>query len=326
MIRGFGRALTSLGFAMLSSAVSAQALGQGSDRMPGGGPGAGQTISVTPFIGYLGSRSTENVYDSSNPKNKLSQLDWKAHAMTVGSRIAVQPFEGVTLRGSLWAAVSSDAYMRDRDWLLGYQGADSWTHQSIHQDTRVPKAWQGDVSAAYMLTNVGDVGIAGLAGYRHYDIKYRAYGGTYVYSQYSLRDTVGTFDPTLLGISYRQQWDTPYLGLGAYYRGDTVSVSTEIYGSPISFGRDRDYHALRHTLFTETFEPKGMIGASLGIDYQINSTFALTGRLEYIKYIEARGGTRIYDGTTGQFLRIPKPGAGADAETLTVSLGVKGKI
>lgn len=286
----------------------------------------GETFVFTPSVGYLGAVSTENVYDSNNRKNKISQLDWKAKAVTLGGRVALQPLEGLTLRGSLWAAVSSDADLRDRDWFLGYQGPDSWTHQSLHPDTRVPKAWQADASAAYRLIDIGDVGVAGLAGFRHYDVKYRAYGGSYVYSQYDLRDTVGTFDPTLLGISYRQQWDTPYLGLGAYYRGETVSVSTEVYGSPVSFGRDKDYHALRDTLFTEKYVPTGMFGASIGIDYKLTSALSLAGRFEYTKYLEARGGTRIYDGATGQFIRIPKPGAGADAETLNVSLGVKGKI
>jgi plasminogen activator len=321
MIRGFGRALTPFGFAMLSSAALAQSLEPGPMEAP-----SGETFVFTPFVGYLGAVSTENVYDPGNRKNKISQLDWKARAVTLGGRAAVQPFEGLTLRGSLWAAVSSEADMRNRDWFLGYQGPDTWTHQSLHPDTRVPKAWQADVSAAYALMNIGDVGIAGLAGLRHYDVKYRAYGGSFVYSVNAFRDTAGTFDPSRLGISYRQQWDTPYLGLGAYYRGETVSASTEIFGSPVSFGRARDYHALRDTLFTDTFVPTGMIGASLGVDYKLTSALSLSGRLEYAKYVEARGGTRIYDGTTGRFIRVPKPGAGADAETLSVSLGVKGKI
>jgi plasminogen activator len=322
MIRVFKRAVMTSCFALLSSAALAQAFDAG--RMES--PGAGETIAVTPVIGYLRSVATESVYDPANRSNKISQLDWKADAVTLGGRAAVRPFEGVTLRGSIWAAVSSEADMRDRDWLLGYQGADSWTHQSIHPDTRVAKAWQADVSAAYTLGNVGDVAVAALAGFRHYDVKYRAYGGSYIYSVNAFRDTVGTFDPSRLGISYRQQWDTPYLGLGAYYRGETLSAAAEIYGSPASYGHDRDYHALRYTLFTEKFVPTTMIGASLGIDYRLNSVFSLAGRVDYTKYVEAAGGTRIYDGRTGRFIRIPKPGAGADAETLNVSLGVKAKI
>ncbi len=322
MIRGIWLALTSSVFAMLSSTVLAQAL----DPVPMEAPGGGERFSFTPSIGYLGAKSTENVYNTGNRTDKLSQLDWKADAVTLGGRAAVQPFEGLTLRGSLWAAVSSGADMRDRDWFLGYQGPDSWTHQSIHPDTRVPKAWQGDVSAAYTLMNMGDVGIAGLAGFRRYDVKYRAYGGSFLYSVNALRDTAGTFDPGRLGISYRQKWDTPYLGLGAYYRGETLSVSAEVYGSPVSFGHAEDFHALRNTLFTDKFSATGMVGASLGVDYKLTAVLSLAGRLEYTRYVEARGGTRIHNGTTGQFFRIPKPGAGADAETLNVSLGVKGKI
>jgi outer membrane protease len=322
MIREFGQALTLFGFAALSCAASAQSL----EPAPLEAPSGGERFSFTPSIGYLGAKATENVYNTGNRTDKLSQLDWKADAVTLGGRGAVQLFEGLTLRGSLWAAVSSGADMRDRDWFLGYQGPDSWTHQSIHPDTRVPKAWQGDISAAYTLTNMGDVGIAGLAGFRRYDVKYRAYGGSFLYSVNALRDTAGTFDPGRLGISYRQKWDTPYLGLGAYYRGETLSVSAEVYGSPISFGHADDVHALRSTLFIDKFSPTGMIGASLGVDYKLTSVLSLAGRLEYTRYVEARGSTRIQNGATGQSFRVPKPGAGADAETLNVSLGVKGKI
>lgn len=322
MIRGFGHVVATSCFALLSS----MALAQNSDVGLMESPGKGETIAVTPFVGYLRSFATESVYDSGKRGNKISQLDWKAEAVTLGGRAAVQPFDGLTLRGTIWAAVSSEADMRDRDWLFGYQGDNSWSHQSIHPDTRVPKAWQADVSAAYTMTKFGDVAVAGLAGFRHYDVKYRANGGSYVYSVNGFRDTAGTFDPARLAISYRQQWDTPYLGIGAYYRGETLSVAAEIYGSPASYGRDRDYHALRYTLFTETFEPAAMIGASFGVDYRLTSVLSLTGRVDYTKYVEARGGTKIYDGTTGQAIRIPKPGAGADAETLNVSLGVKGKI
>lgn len=323
MFHRFGSALVSLGFTMLPGSLLAQGFDAG--MIEELGKKRDETISITPSIGYLRSVSTENVYDPVS-RSKISQLDWKAQALTLGARAAIRPLDNVTLRGSLWAAVASDADMRDRDWMFGYQGSDTWTHQSLHPDTRVPKAWQADVSAAYRFFESGDIAVSALAGYRHYDIKYRAYGGSYVYSVNGFRDAAGIFNPDQLGISYRQQWDTPYLGLGTYYQGKNLSLAAEVYGGPVSFGRDRDYHALRYTLFTEKFTPSGMIGANIAVEYPITAALSLVARADYTKYMEAKGGTRIYDGAAGQFARIPKPGAGADAETLNVSLGVRGKI
>lgn len=323
MFYQFGSSLVALGVAILPGSVLAQSFDAGMTEELG--KGHDKAISITPSVGYLRSVSTENVYDPVS-RSKLSQLDWKAQALTLGVRAAVRPLENVTLRGSIWAAVASEADMRDRDWMFGNQGSDYWTHQSLHPNTRVPKAWQADVSGAYRFFEDGDVAVAALAGYRHYDIKYRAYGGSYTYSVNGFRDVTGVFAPSQLTISYRQQWDTPYLGLGTYYQGKTLSLAAEIYGSPVSFGRDRDYHALRHTLFTEKFTPSGMIGANIAVEYPITSALSLVARADYTKYIEAKGGTRIYDGATNQFARIPKPAAGADAETLNVSVGVRGKI
>lgn len=285
----------------------------------------GEVVSVVPSVGYLRSMSTENVYDPVS-RSKISQLDWQSDAMTIGGRVAVRPLENITLRGSIWAAVAADGEMQDRDWLFGYGGGDFWSHRSTHPDTRVPKAWQGDVGLAYALGQTGDLSFAGLAGFRHYDVKYAAYGGNYVYSVYGFRDMTGSFDPNVMGIAYRQVWDTPYLGLGAYYRGTTLSLSTEVYASPIAFVRDRDYHALRDTLFIERFTPKAMIGANVAVEYRLTSSFSLVGRLDYARYAEAKGNTRIYDAASGDYYRIPKPSSGADAQTLNLSLGVKGKI
>lgn len=323
MLRRWGWSMIGLGLVALSEPARAQGW---FDPAPTGEPvKLGETISVAPSIGYLRSSSTENVYDPVT-REKVSQLDWKSDAATLGARIAVKPLETVTLRGSIWAAVAADGSMKDRDWLFGYDGPGSWSHQSTHPDTRIPKAWQGDVSLAYTLYGSGDLAVAALAGYRRYDVKYRAYGGSYVYSVDGYRDMAGSFDPNVMGISYRQVWDTPYLGLGAYYRGEAVSASAEIYGSPFSFARDRDYHALRDTLFVERFTPTTMIGANVAVEYRLNTAFSLVGRLDYARYQEAKGGTRIYDAATGTYLRVPKPGAGADAETLNLSLGVKAKI
>ncbi len=59
---------------------------------------------------------------------------------------------------------------------------------------------------------------------------------------------------------------------------------------------------------------------------KLTSAFSLVGRADYTRYAEAKGNTRIYDAASGAFYRIPKQSAGADSQSLDLSLGVKGKI
>lgn len=323
MILGGMRVLAGGGLALLSGT----ALAQGLDAGPGTWPTGGETVVVEPFVGYLRGTSTENIYDPTNKKNKVSQLDWNVQAPTVGGRVAFRPFDGLTVRGHVWTAIAGDGNMRDRDWLWtdGYQGASSWTHESLHPNTKVPKAWQADTSLSYTLIDAGDVAVTGIAGYRHYNVKYKAVGGTYLYSDYSWRDTTGVF-PNVMGGSYEQWWDTPYLGVGAYYRSSDFSLSTEIYGSPVTFVRSSDFHALRSLNFQSNFTPAGMVGANIGIEYRVTPMFSLVGRLDYTRYIEARGNLKIYDYANGTSDRYRKPISGADADTLNLSLGVKARL
>jgi outer membrane protease len=321
-----------LRFAQVLTATAALSISSGAalaDFASGGPdwPTSGETVSVEPFVGYLRGTSTESVYDPMNKKSKVSQLNWDVQAVTVGGRIAVRPFDGLTVRGRFWTAVSSDASMMDRDWLwlAGYQGRSSWTDQSVHPQTSVPKAWQGDISAAYTLLQDGDIAVTGIAGYRHYEVKYKAQGGTFIYSNYSFRDSIGVF-PNATGLVYQQWWDTPYIGLGTFWRSDDFSVSTEIYGSPISIVRSNDNHIMRSLNFQSNFTPVGMVGANLGVEYRFNPWLSLTGRVDYTKYIEAKGNMKIYDFANGTTERYRKPITGIEADTLNLSLGLKAKL
>lgn len=325
MFRGLGSVWV-LGGLLCALGTPAQANNIFSNVPAAEWPVGGETISIEPFVGYLRGTSTENVYTAASPKNKVSQLEWNLDAVTVGGRVAVRPIDGLTVRGRFWAAVASGADMTDYDWLGGYQGKSSWTDKSTHPDTRVPKAWQGDISASVVLLDGEDVAVTGIAGYRHYNVKYRANGGSYIYSVNAFRDAVGNFTPGRLGIAYEQWWDTPYFGFGVHYRGDDLSVSTEIFGSPFTYSRDKDLHALRSTLFKETFEPFGMFGANLAVEYRLSSMWSVAGRFEYQRYMEAKGSTKIYDATTGLAVTLPKPSAGAEADTMHVTLGVKAKL
>lgn len=289
-------------------------------------PLRGDTVSAEPFVGFLRGTAGEYVYSAANPKTKISQLDWSVNTLVVGGRLAVRPFDNLTLRGRFWASVSSDGDMKDYDYFGGFYGKDSWTHKSTHSDTRLGRTWQADGSVAWAYYGGPDLALTAIAGFRHYQVEYNAYGGSYLYSTSAFRDTPGSFSPGELGISYRQTWQTPYVGLGAAYNGPNWAVSAEVIGSPFVMARDRDYHALRTTLFKGELETTSMVGFSAGMEYRLSDMFSISGRLDYQYFLQARGGTTIVDGSTGIVTRVPSPSAGADADMLTFTLGAKMRI
>ena len=286
-----------------------------------------ERLTIEAFGGYLTGQGREYVSNAPFSNDKLSQLNWRIdNAFVVGGRMAVSPVEGLTLRARAWVHVASNNTMDDYDWLAGYVGFNSWTHWSHSTDTDIAKAWQGDVSAAYRWWQDEDLALTVIGGYRYMTMKWNAKGGSYVYSTFDFYDTVGTFPAGQLGIAYQQWWSTPYAGLGLVYKMGAFLLTSELIASPWAFGRDKDHHPLRSLVFTEDFRPTTFFAATVGAEYQYADWLAFTARAEYQNYGNATGPTKMLDGLTGNVFNFRKPSAGADAETLLLSLGVKTKI
>lgn len=114
---------------------------------------------------------------------KLSQLDWSIeHAFVVGGRATVRPVDWLSIRARGWMSVDGQGKLDDYDWMAGYRGPDSWSHWSTHPDTRLKRAWQGDLSVAGWFWQQGGLSLSAIAGYRTLTTKWEARGGSYVYS------------------------------------------------------------------------------------------------------------------------------------------------
>lgn len=285
-----------------------------------------ETFSVEASAGYATGNSTEYVY-APGSKARLSQLKWDiAGAAVAGGRVAFRPTDWLTVRLRGWGSVDADSKMRDYDWLAGFYGAKSFTHISIHPDTVTPQLWQGDASVALSYWQDGDVNLTAIAGYRHYAAKFAARGGSYIYSSLAYGDTTGVFTPGQAGITYRQTWDTPYLGLGlAYASGDWIFAG-EVTGSPVVFASAEDDHHMRSLNIKSKFQTSSMVGLGGSLEYRLTDHLSALGRFEYQRFSEARGSARYADQSTGAVLYNPKPGSGADAETALLTLGLKARL
>lgn len=278
------------------------------------------------FAGYLTGQSREYVYNVPGDRSKLSQLNWRINgALVLGGRLSYQPLDWLTLRGSGWASVSSRNSMDDFDWLFGYNGFNSWSDWSHHEQTKMPTAVQTDVGVAGEFWRRSGASLSALGGYRFQEMKWNAYGGDFVYSSTGFRNEVGSFPDNELGISYKQWWHTPYLGIGTRYSFSSFALSAELIGSPFVFVGARDNH-VGSTLFIDDFSPTSMVGVSVGAEYAMTERVSFRAKVEYQKFFQAYGGTEVIDYANSEYLRLPKPAGGADHESLLLSLGVMGKL
>jgi plasminogen activator len=283
-------------------------------------------VSAELFGGYLTGMSRELVYNVPGDGSKLSQLNWQIdHAFVLGGALTYQPWDWLGLRARGWAHVGSDNAMDDFDWLFGFNGFDSWSDLSRHDDTRLAKAFQVDASASLRFFESGPVSVSALGGYRFLTMKWNAYGGRFFYSVEGFRDDIGAFPDGELQIAYQQWWHAPYAGLGVSYRAGPLTLTAEVIGSPWVRARDRDHH-VDIALFEESFGPSSMAGAAVSAEFAMTQHVSLVGRVEAERFYEAKGSTKVFNFDPPSFEFFPKPSAGADHQSLLVSLGVKGRF
>ena len=278
------------------------------------------------YSGYLTGQATELVYRSTTGE-KVSQLNWQIdRALVLGGSIGLRPLDWLTVQFGGWTHMAATAAMDDFDWLADYQGFESWTHWS-HHDTKMTRAVQFDLNLAARLWQHEGFRLSALGGYRALHFKWKGYDGPFIYSTYDFRDDMGMSAPDL-GLTYRQDWRIPYVGLRAQYDGGRWSLTAEATGSLFGRASDIDDHISRAIVFNADFRNVRMVGASLAAEYRLADNFSLMVKADYQRLGEARGSLTEngYDPEMVGFgLRRWRAGAGASVEMAIFSLGVKAR-
>ncbi len=263
-------------------------------------------------VGYLTGQSYENVYDTDTGR-KVSELDWDLSSVfMLNGGVSVQPFSWLKLNGDVWVKINDGSGdMVDYDWLV--EGLDDWTHRSYSTDVDLNTGYMIDVNAEFPVLNLQGTNISGFVGYKYDNWEWEARGGTYIYSTYYLRDTIGSFPENEKGITYEQWFHVPYIGIGFNTELTRAFLSGRIIFSPFVQAGDEDHHHMRNLLFEEDFDNGTMIGIDFSGGYHITEQFSLLGSYHYQKYNEVKGDTTITDLTTGrQLAYIPGDAAGAE--------------
>jgi len=281
------------------------------------------SISLGLSAGWLTGESHEYVYDGGD---KLSELIWSMeHAYVINADLGFKLTPSLKLNLKASVAGHIDNYMEDYDWLGLDYGVTDWTDRSQHDDTELDHFGRVDLSIQYDFLRRQEASLGALLGLRFASVQWSAYGGSYVYTSdpsSTFRDDVGTIDDGVIGITYEQNFTTPYLGLAGEVSYDNISLRGSVLASPFSFIDSTDEHWLRELTVTDDFEPTGFFAAEAEASYRLNHYAQLFLNVAAERYAAAEGDA-IYEyyGIGGSF--DLDDGAGAEHENFQLSLGFR---
>jgi len=247
------------------------------------------TISGRLGPGYLRGEAHEYVYWPEEGGRTASELCWKINSVAMfGVGASIQPLNRLTINTDFWFNLGEgDAHLTDYDWLE--KGKD-WTHRSMHDNTDLTKAVIYDINMEVTIFSTGTVSFTGIAGYRHDTFEWEARGGSYIYSKNGYRDSIGTFPPNVLGITYEQRLHVPYLGMGCKADFDRIQLAAQVTGSTIAGGQSTDHHHRHNFIVNDDFGNETIWWAlRLHLAYSINDSIAITGSYSYEKYETMKG-------------------------------------
>jgi outer membrane protease len=269
--------------------------------------------------GITAIEANELVYQG---KWKVSKLIWESSAISTFTGQAKVDFDQFFLRATGTIGINGDGHMRDYDWVIQDK---PWTHRSVHPDTRLNHYFTGTIEAGREVLSYDGTTVSLGGGVKYTDVKWTAWGGSYVYSSSGFRDLKGDFPDNEKGISYRQQWPVPFLGIDLTHSEGPWTFAGAFQGGVAVNGKGTDDHWMRDLRFIDHVEttPAVMITGSAEYEVRPNTAFFVSGAFDQI--IRGRADTDMIDTLNGGKRKFPD-GAGADYMSVTVSLGLRGKF
>lgn len=277
-------------------------------------------IAFSGSYGLTSIKANEFVWEG---KTKVSQLIWKSSYVSTFNadlRIELPKDWYLNARGTI--GLGGNGHMTDYDWLV--PGA-AWSDRSKHPDTRLNHYFVGAIEAGRQVISYEGTDVSLGAGFKYTDVKWAAWGGSYVYTYYDFRDTRGTFDPKEKGISYRQSWPVPYLGVNLSHTQGNWTFAGSLQGGLAIDAYGTDDHWVRNLRFYDYYFNKPTVSASASIAYALRENTSLFVSGSFDKTFRARADTKAVDTTTGATAWY-KDGAGGDFRSTTVSVGLKGRF
>jgi len=270
-------------------------------------------------LGWLNGESNENVYAADGGR-KLSELKWGLdNVLMLGLGGSVAPLSWLKINTDVWLKVSNgDGKMDDYDYVFTSSQYSDWSH---HDNVDLTTGLMFDINAEFIFYRWQGSKFFGIGGFKHDNWKWEASGGNYIYTTSSLYDTVGSFADGEKIITYEQNFNTPYLGIGfsANLNPTPITLSGRVIGSTLVQADDKDQHHLRNLVFEEEFDSGTMVAFDLNGAYHFTRNFSLMLSYQFQKYEEMKGSTTVTDLTTGGVTKYSGDVAGMDQNSNMVS-------
>lgn len=282
-----------------------------------------ETVRIDAGIGAMYLEGNEKVLSGNYT---VSHLIWQTTTPVLRGSVAVD-MGAFSVRAEGSVAGFGSSYMEDYDWLKGDDTFDNWSHRSQHSDTNLDWYYTGAASVGYKLVEDDTATVRAHAGFKYTDVKWTAYGGSYVYSSNAgFRDIVGSIPDGAPAISYRQQLPELFLGVDGEERYGNFLVGGLLRGGMTFLSVATDDHWLRDLQFVDHLYVAPTMTAGLDIGYALGPNAELTLAARYDHIFEQRGDTTTYDIPTGVQNGF-YPGAGAGAlRSAEVTAGIRGSF
>lgn len=202
--------------------------------------------------------------------------------------------------------------MDDYDWMVS--GAD-WSHWSHHDNTAVITANILDINTEFIVPKLSSEKFAfsTYLGFKYEQFKWRSKGGSYIYTTSTFRDTVGSFPDNELAISYKQTYNTPYLGIGMRASLGKFDISGRLIGSTFANLKTEDDHHMRNLNVKNSMGEGKMYSFDVNSAYNFSNKLALELGYTYTDYQTNRDNS-TYDYGNGTVVTVLDLGV-ADLET-----------
>ncbi len=134
---------------------------------------------------------------------------------------------------------------------------------SNHPGTEAARIFMGEAYIGAPFTFANGFEVTPLIGYKYDLNSFRGYDGTANYLPPGV-----VFSG--LGISYKQTWNAPYVGVQASAEFGRFGVEGRVVYSPFARGAGRDNHHLRALLFRDALDDGGyLVMTHLGASYAL---------------------------------------------------------
>jgi omptin len=277
-------------------------------------------VAFTGSYGLTSIKANEYVYQR---KIKVSQLVWQSqYVSTLNGAVKIELPANWYLDARGTIGLGGDGHMADFDWL---QPGGAWSDRSRHPDTRLDHYFVASLEVGRILASHAGTDIGLGAGLKYTDIQWSAWGGSFVYSDRGFRNVRGHFDPNEKGISYRQTWPAPYLGLNLNHQRGRWVFSGALRGGIAIDADDIDDHWARNLRFHDHMKTTPTVSIASSINYTVwnNASLYLGGSFD--KIFRVRADTASINTVTG-VQHWQRNDAGADYRAATVSFGLRGQF